>query len=409
MKIIDVENIEDGLKKVIKGELFGVIDALPTIAYRIQGEYIGQLKISAKVINKWEMGIGVRNDDLTLLNILNKAIEKLPKDIESTILNKYIGIKYEKGFDYTLFWQILAIFLLLFAGFYIKYYINNKYNKKMAEYIKLMDHNFLTSSSDINGNITKVSEALCKTTGYTKDELIGKNHNIFRHKDMSDNTFKDLWDTILAGKEWKGEIKNLKKDGSYYWADTKITPFIRKDGSIKGFNALRFDITDKKALKELSNTDKLTQIPNRLYLDTHYIKQMTRAKRYHTIFSIIMIDIDFFKSINDKYGHKVGDEVLIQLAKILEHNTRSLDVLGRWGGEEFLIICTETDIKKAELLAEKIRVKIENFNFPVAGHLTCSFGVAEYKNDDIQEKTFQRADKALYLAKNSGRNKVCAV
>jgi diguanylate cyclase (GGDEF)-like protein/PAS domain S-box-containing protein len=407
MKIIEVENIENGLKKVIQGELFGVIDALPTIAYRIQGEFIGQLKISAKVIDKWEMGIGVRNDDLILLNILNKAIEKLPKNIESTILNKYIGIKYEKGFDYTLFWQIFAVITAFAAFFYVKYYIINNYNKKMKEYLHLIDNNFLSSSTDKDGNITEVSEALCRTTGYTKEELIGKQHNIFRHKDMLNSTFKDMWETILSGKEWRGNIKSLNKDGSYYWADSKITPIFNKNGSIKGFNALRFDITDRIKLKELSITDKLTQVSNRLHLDTNYTNEMKRAKRYGTIFSTIIIDIDFFKKVNDTFGHQIGDDVLVKIARILQKNIREMDILGRWGGEEFLIICPETTISHGKILAEKIRVKIEEYDFSIDSPITCSFGVSQYNQNDEKEDTFKRADKALYRAKESGRNKVC--
>lgn len=407
MKIVNVENIDDGLKKVINGELFGLIDALPTIAYRIQGEFIGQLKISAKVIDKWEMGIGVRSDDLTLLNILNKAIEKLPKNIESTIFNKYIGIKYQKGLDYTLLWQIFAVFIIFAVFLYVKYYILSNYNEKMKEYLHLIDNNFLSSSSDENGNITKVSEALCRTTGYSKEELIGKKHNIFRHKDMPNSAFKEMWETILSGKEWRGDVKNLNKDGSYYWADSKITPIFNKDGSIKGFNALRFDITDRIKLKELTITDKLTKVSNRLYLDTNYANEMKRAKRYGTIFSTIIIDIDFFKKVNDTFGHQVGDDVLMKLAQILQKNIRKIDILGRWGGEEFLIICPETTIEDAKILAEKIRFKIEQYDFSIDYSITCSFGVSQYNKNDEKEDIFKRADKALYAAKESGRNKVC--
>lgn len=224
---------------------------------------------------------------------------------------------------------------------------------------------------------------------------------------MPIHIYKELWDTILSGKEWNGEIKNKSKDGSYYWADTKIKPIFSKNGKIKGFNALRFDITDKMRLKELSITDKLTQISNRLFLDNYYSKQRERAKRYGTIFSIIMIDIDFFKKVNDKYGHKRGDDVLIRIAQILKLNIRNIDIVGRWGGEEFLIICTETTVDKAKIVAEKIRIKIEEENFQTIGHLTCSFGVSQYQKTDMDEDTFKRADEALYKAKESGRNKVC--
>jgi diguanylate cyclase (GGDEF)-like protein/PAS domain S-box-containing protein len=341
-----------------------------------------------------------------LLNIFNKVIKNLSPTEKQNIFNNYIGVNYEVAFDYVLFWKIFTIFAIVILIVYVRYIIINNYNQKIKKYFEIIDSNFLTSTADLDGNITDVSEALCKMTGYTRDELIGKNHNIFRHKDMPKSVFKEMWDTILSGKIWEGEVKNLKKDGSYYWAQSKITPIFRRDGSIKGFSAIRHDITDKKKLEKLSVTDSLTQIPNRLYLNTNYEKEVKRAKRYKHEFSIILIDVDFFKKVNDTYGHSVGDDCLKQIAKILKENIRSIDILGRWGGEEFLIISPETDIHEAQVIAEKIRQKISEFNFPVIGHVTCSFGISQYHPEDKAEESFQRADKALYEAKNSGRNKI---
>jgi len=406
LNVVYIKSVQDGLDKVVANQLFGVIDTLPTIAYLIQNEFIGQLKISSKITKKWGFSIAVRNDDVTLLNIFNKAIDNLPKNTYTKILNNYVGLQDEPSFDYTLFWIIFAIFSGVLLLLYIKYYITQQYNDKVKTYFNLVDNYFLTSSTDKDGNITEVSKAFCKFTGYSKEELIGQNHRILRHPDMPSSLFSDLWNTILSGKEWHSEIKNLNKDGTFCWIDMTIKPILTKHGHIKGFNALSFDITDKVLLRELSNTDKLTQIANRLYLDTQYVKQMDRAKRYGTLFSVIMVDIDFFKNVNDKYGHKVGDDILINLVQILKDNTRSLDILGRWGGEEFLIICTETHMAQAKILAEKIRKKIENFDFPEVKHLTCSFGVAEYVSSDKNEDTFKRADQALYNAKNNGRNRV---
>jgi len=406
LHIVDIKSIQDGLNRVVENELFGVIDTLPTIAYLLQNEFLGQLKISSKITDKWVFSIAVRNDELTLLNIFNKAIDNLPKNTYTKILNNYVGLQYEPSFDYALFWIIFAIFSALLLLVYIKYYVTQQYNDKVKTYFTLVDNYFLTSATDKEGYITEVSKAFCTLTGYRKEELIGKKHNILRHPAMPSTVFRDLWETILKAKKWHGEIESLKKDGSSYWTDITITPIFTKNGDIKGFNALRFDITDKVLLRELSNTDKLTQIANRLYLDTQYTKQMDRAKRYETIFSVIMIDIDFFKKVNDKHGHKVGDEILITLAQIFKKNIRSLDILGRWGGEEFLIICTETDLTKAKILAEKIRKKVETFDFPIVKHLTCSFGVAEYVSSDEHEDTFKRADQALYNAKHNGRNRV---
>ncbi len=406
INIINVKDISDGLKKVANGQLFGFIDTLATIGYMFQKEFTGELKISGKFDENLELSIAVRNDDKILLSILNKAVKNLSEKTKQHILSKYIGIKYEKGFDYSLFWQIFALLTALVILLLFRNNAIHNYNRKIKKYIKIIENNVLVSTTDIDGNITSISEALCQLTGYTKKELIGKNHNIFRHEDMEDSYYKEMWETILKGACWQGEMKNRKKDGSYYWTYTKITPIFNKDRTIKEFNAIRQNITDKKKLEKISVTDTLTQIPNRLHLDNNYDIALQRAQRYKNIFSIILIDIDLFKDVNDDYGHQIGDNILIQLSELLQHNIRNLDILGRWGGEEFLIICPETDIKQAELVAKKIKNKIECFDFPIVKSITCSFGISQYHENDEKEDTFKRADEALYHAKNSGRNKV---
>ncbi len=406
LQIVEVDNLADGLQKVVNGKLFGVIDTLPTIAYMFKERFLNELKISGKFIDHVEFSIAVRNDDLMLLNIFNKLIKNISLETKQNILNNYTAVHYEQGFDYSLFWKIFAVVAIIIILLIYRNRVIEKYNEEIQKHLHVIDSNFLTSSTDLEGNITHVSEALCNITGYTKNELIGKNHSIFRHPDMDSSTFKEMWETILKGNTWRGEVKNLNKDGSYYWADSKITPIFNKDGSIKGFDAMRHDITDRKRLKELSITDALTQIPNRLHLDECYANELERAKRYNSVFSVMIIDIDFFKHVNDEYGHKTGDDVLVQIANILKENIRNLDVLGRWGGEEFLIICPETNIQHAQILAEKIRKIIEIHDFKISKHITCSLGVTEFKHDDNAEDTFKRSDKALYEAKNSGRNKV---
>jgi len=404
--LVEVNDIEEGLHKVIDEELFGFIDTLAMIGYMFQTKFTGELKISGKIDNKWQLGVGVRNDDLTLLNILNKVIKNLPLQETQRILNNYIGIKYEKGFDYSLFWKIFTFFTILILVLLLRYRTINQYNKKIEKYLKMIDNNVLSSSSDKDGYITNISTALCRLTGYTKEELIGKNYNIFRHKDMPKSVFEDMWKTIKSGKSWQGEIKSLKKDGSSYWSEVKINPDCNKDGTLKGYTAVRQDITDKKMLEKLTITDTLTQIPNRLYLDNNYKTELERAKRYNSIFSVIIMDIDLFKDVNDTYGHQVGDIILIKIAKILQNNIRKTDILGRWGGEEFVIISPEVDAIQSEMFAKKIKEIIEYYDFPIVRSITCSFGISQYIPGDREEDTFKRADKALYMAKKSGRNRV---
>ena len=406
IKIVDVKNIKDGLQQVVDKKLFGFIGSLGAIGYLFQTKFTGELKISGKFNKNWELGIAVRNDDPMLLNILNKAVNNISQQKKQKIINKYIGIKYERGFDYTLFWQIFGFIFLLAVILLYRYSIMKKYNKKMKKYLKMIDNNVLLSSSDKEGVITEVSEALCNLTGYKKEELIGKNHNIFRHKDMPKSAFKDLWDTIKSGKTWNGEVKNKNKDGSFYWADVTINLDYNANGSLKGYTAIRQNITDKKMFERTSTTDTLTQIPNRLHLNTIGKIELEKAKRYKSIFSTTIMDIDHFKNVNDTYGHDAGDIVLVEIAKILKDNTRDTDTIGRWGGEEFLIICSNTDANHTKIYVQKIKEKINSFDFTAVGHLTCSFGISEYNPDDKAGESFKRADEALYKAKNSGRNKI---
>ena len=282
-----------------------------------------------------------------------------------------------------------------------------KANEEMKKNLDLVDKYVIASATDINGRITEVSEALCTISGYTKDELIGKKHGILRHPDTDESLYKNLWQTVKRGETWRGEIKNLKKDGSYYWVDAVIAPVFDKNGNIKGYNSVRQNITDRKRAEKLSITDQLTKIYNRVHLEESFKEELNRAKRYNSKFSIILLDVDHFKEVNDNYGHDIGDEILIDMAKILQKHIRATDILGRWGGEEFLIILPETDVVKAEQLAEKLRVEIENHTFVEIGKKTSSFGVSEFKIDDESSKEIvKRADNALYEAKNLGRNRV---
>lgn len=159
-----------------------------------------------------------------------------------------------------------------------------------------------------------------------------------------------------------------------------------------------------KELKHIARTDKLTELYNRVKLDDALMKELSRANRYHHPLGIILIDIDNFKQVNDTYGHLVGDMVLMDLAKILKEYTRDIDIAGRWGGEEFMIICPETNIKGTNKLAHLLKDKIESFDFPEARNITASFGISQFRIKDSPDDLILKADEALYKAKNAGRN-----
>jgi diguanylate cyclase (GGDEF)-like protein len=162
----------------------------------------------------------------------------------------------------------------------------------------------------------------------------------------------------------------------------------------------------KKELDSLYITDRLTGVYNRVKLDEIIDKELKRRERYGTLCSIILIDIDYFKLVNDTHGHLVGDSILQEFAAILKENIRDTDYVGRWGGEEFMIISPQTDQSGALSLAQHLRANVEEFLFTTIGKKTASFGVATCTEQDDIQSLIDNADKALYKAKESGRNQV---
>ena len=159
---------------------------------------------------------------------------------------------------------------------------------------------------------------------------------------------------------------------------------------------------------EVSHTDALTFLSNRRQVINSLQKEVIRAERYKTSFSISMLDIDHFKKINDSYGHTVGDEVLIQLADMMREGVRESDMVGRYGGEEFLILLPNTELKKAGEQASRLCKLIRETDIDVGEkiNITVSIGVAEYRHgEENWQKFLSRADMALYEAKNAGRDR----
>ncbi|PYE35580.1 diguanylate cyclase (GGDEF)-like protein [Idiomarina fontislapidosi] len=159
-------------------------------------------------------------------------------------------------------------------------------------------------------------------------------------------------------------------------------------------------------LEHLVHTDALTQIWNRYHMEQTLEEEVKRCERHGRDLSVILLDVDHFKRVNDDYGHDVGDNVLKLISEAIEKWLRSSDVFGRWGGEEFLIIAPETNLERAGQLAERLRKRLSNLQFDKVGQVTASFGVAELLAAESRNSLVKRADNALYKVKESGRNSV---
>lgn len=284
---------------------------------------------------------------------------------------------------------------------------------ELQAYIETVDEYVITSETDINGKITYVSKAFEKISGYTKEELLGKPHSIVRHPQMPKELYMELWNTIQSGNPWHGEIQNRHKDGSGYWVEVHINPKYDGDREIIGYCAIRNDITDKKKIIELSIRDSMTNLFNRRHFNEILPIEIQRAQRNKQIVAFMILDVDKFKEYNDTYGHQKGDDVLIQIGKVLQDaSKRASDFPFRMGGEEFAMFFLPEYPEEAHAFAEKIRstiqsLAIEHLKNSAADVVTVSIGlIAAEAHSITADILYQKADAALYEAKESGRNRI---
>lgn len=281
-----------------------------------------------------------------------------------------------------------------------------KANNRLKEFKSIIDKYVITTTTRPDSTIVEVSSAFEKISGYSKEELLGKEISIIKHPQRDKQIIKELWDTILEQKTWTGIIKNKKKNGEEYWLEQTIIPKINEENkNIENFLSISVDVTDKKELEKIATIDKLTNIYNRRMLDDFLKTEIEIANRHNEDLSLIIVDIDHFKIVNDTFGHLAGDNLLTSISKIILENIRNTDIFGRYGGEEFLIICRKTTKENAFVLAEKLRILIKEFKFDEIGHKTISLGISDFQKSDTVETLFKKADTALYEAKNTGRDK----
>jgi diguanylate cyclase (GGDEF)-like protein/PAS domain S-box-containing protein len=275
---------------------------------------------------------------------------------------------------------------------------------------------------DANGSIEYVNPKFTEVTGFTLAEVLGRSpSDTFGSNELPPEASSVHWQTIRDGKEWRGEMLNRKKNGETYWESVSISPITDSNGLITHFVAVSEDITSRKeaeekimrlnaGLEKLAMTDHLTSLYNRRYFMQRGAEEFKRAWRTNQPLSILMVDIDHFKKVNDTHGHEAGDMALQQVAAALKSSLRETDILGRMGGEEFAILLPNTQSTEAGLLAERICKSVGDTPFEIPGKslsITISIGSAVIADemsgiDDV----LRCADAAMYSAKSCGGNRV---
>lgn len=265
--------------------------------------------------------------------------------------------------------------------------------------------------SSMTGIVEFVTSKSVSMWGYdSSDEIIGKNIMEFVSQSYQAKARKLIAEMLNGHLTGAAEYLMIRKDGSLFYCEANANILRDSGNNPIGVLYIERDITDRKQLedelKQLAIKDQLTGIFNRRKIDQVLDEEKERSDRNNQKLAIIIADIDMFKLVNDQFGHLVGDTVLTDVTKILGKGIRKTDVLGRWGGEEFMIICPNTDLAGATLLAEKLREMVSIHVFELVGRKTCSFGVAQLREDESIDDLLTRSDMALYRAKKQGRNRV---
>ncbi|WP_233188780.1 sensor domain-containing diguanylate cyclase [Hydrogenovibrio sp. SC-1] len=268
----------------------------------------------------------------------------------------------------------------------------------------------LIKITDKAGKLIFVNQALLDKTGYTEAELLGKNPAILKSEQRDSNIIAEMWQTISAGKIYRHRLVNRCKDGTTYCEEMTISPIFNRDGEIEYYVSTGKDVTDQvklqQTLNDLAMKDPLTNLWNRRYMTEAIETEIKILDREPSEFGVMMLDVDRFKAINDQFGHDVGDDCLICVAKLLSKTIRSTDIIGRWGGEEFLLLVRGVDAIGMARLAEKLRTKVRGYEFSKVGQVSMSIGITAYVQHEPVNALLKRADEALYLAKNNGRDRV---
>ncbi len=316
-----------------------------------------------------------------------------------------------------------GILLFVYIGIYLLFTKLINILLKEEEEIRIKQDQMqviMDNSNDLitlfhNGKLVLVNNTMLSFTGMKDlESLIEENKNISHIFEESDDTFSAT--SSRTNIEWIHKLSSMKEEKrvvsikskrfgqNYFNVKTKVVPK-QPNSIIVIFSNISSIFKKSKKDEYMAYHDQLTNVYNRQYFHQAVEKGIYEASKNHKVSSMIMFDLDFFKKVNDTYGHQVGDEVLIKFAQIISKNVRAKDTFARWGGEEFVLLLCDTDKKGALRVANNLVTIVASTEFDTVGQVTCSIGLSEFKKDDNIESWMTRADEALYRAKENGRNR----
>ncbi|WP_186671464.1 GGDEF and EAL domain-containing protein [Sporosarcina sp. BP05] len=282
--------------------------------------------------------------------------------------------------------------------------------KMLRDIAYALDQSAIVAITDRTGKIVYVNELFTKIAQYSVEELVGVDHRIINSGFHPSSFFKEIWATIGGGNTWHGEICNKAKDGSFYWVDTTIVPFLNDNGKPFQYISIRYDITKNKEsermIRDLAYNDQLTSLPNRTSFRKIFYREIEVAKKQGTNRAFVYMNIDRLRYVNDSLGHEVGDFILSVIAKRLKTILKDNTIIGRLSGDEFAFLLLDIqDTKHAEQLTKEVQQYIEE-PIEVKDQMhtpSLSFGIALYpEHAKKPAELAMKAEKALSIARANG-------
>lgn len=278
--------------------------------------------------------------------------------------------------------------------------------QELEKLVQVLDHSVTVSITDPSGKILYVNQKFCEISKYDQEELVGKNHRVIKSGFHSKEFYQDLWSTISKGQIWKGEVCNKTKDGSLWWGDATIVPFLDKNRKPFQYISIRSDITERKEIEnhtfQLAYYDPLTELPNRKRFENQLEHEVNRAKKMHTKFSLMIVDLHGLKYVNNSLGTKMGDKLLQEVAHRLNRIVGEIGGLFRIDGDEFAVIFPDLfEEQQMEKIAINILALFKQ-SFSIDEYelsLTINIGVSLYH--DKREGSRQLMKKTYFALRQS--------
>lgn len=402
--------------------------SLTIAAYTIRKEGLFNLKIAGQAPDNYinRMRLGVLKSEPMLRDILNKGIALLSPGEREEIINRHVNITVIKPMDYVFILKITTILAAMITlSFYWNYRLKrinralNESERSKSVLLSNLPGMAYRCLFDHNWTMEFVSEGCLSLTGYKNEDLVQNRLISYNELIMPEDRewIRQKWEDAQSSRNpVQLEYRILTADQKEKWVFDQGVFIYDNEHKVKSIEGLIIDINGRKQAEEalylVSIHDHLTCIYNRRYIFDRLDIMIQEHQREDQEFSISIIDLDFFKAINDTYGHPAGDFILKEFATILTNSFRPYDLVGRFGGEEFIVITMNINMKQTEDILNRVRKTVKDHVFNFNGtHLKIAFSAGithtlELESEITVEKMIQKADQRLYLAKDQGRDRI---